>query len=239
MKIVSIASEVDSFAKTGGLADVTAALAKALAGLGHDVRLVMPLYREVNRARCGLRPMHLRCSLSVGPRTREVEVWEGTLPGSPVRVYCIDEPALFDREGLYQDQGKEHPDNLERFSTLSQAALQILPLLQWQPEIVHCHDWQTSLVCVHLKAGPLAHQPFFASMATVLTVHNLAYQGLFPRAQYPLTQLPPSAFDAQGLALHGQISCLKGGLISAGLITTVSPTYAREIQTAEFGCGGW
>ena len=161
----------------------------------------------------------------------------GTMPGSAVPVYFIDEPLLFDREGIYQVRGQDHPDNLERFSVLSQAALQILPKLCWQPEIVHCHDWQSSLACAHLRWGPLAKQPFFASMRTVLTIHNLAYQGLFPTDQGALTGLPPSALNDQALGHDGQISLLKGGLMSAGRMTTVSPTYAQEIQTPAFGCG--
>ena len=237
MKVASIASEVDPFAKTGGLADVTSALAKAVAGLGHDVRLIMPLYRQVDRARFALRLTRIGCAIAAGSVTRDVRVWEGVLPGSAVRVYFLDQPALFDREGLYQTQGRDHPDNLERFSVFSQAALAILPLLPWQPEVIHCHDWQTALACAHLAVGSAVQQPFFLPAGTVMTIHNLAFQGVFPRIQWPLTQLPPSAFQIEGLEFYGQVNCLKGALLGAGLLTTVSPTYAREIQTPEFGCG--
>ena len=237
MKILSIASEVDPFAKTGGLADVAAALPKALASLGHDVRLIMPLYRQVNRERFGVRPTDVRLSIAVGLRTLEGRVWEGLLPKSRVTTYFLDCPTLFDRDGLYQAQGNDHPDNLERFSFFAQAALTMLRALAWQPDVVHCHDWQSALACAHLKYGSLGQDPFFSGMGSVLTIHNLAYQGVFPKAQWPATSLPDGAFSLDGLEFYGQVNCLKGGLVCTGLLTTVSPTYAREIQTPEFGCG--
>ena len=237
MKILFVASEVDPFAKTGGLADVAAALPKALAVLGHDVRIAMPLYREVQRDAFGLRRTATTVSVSVGVKKFYGRVWESTLPKSRVVTYFIECDPLFDRDGLYQIQGKDHPDNLERFSVFSQAALRMLPSLAWQPEVVHSHDWQASLACAHLACGSLASDPFFSSMGSVLTVHNLAYQGLFPKERWPLTQLPDAAFSIDGFEFYDQINCLKGGLRSAGTLTTVSPTYAREIQTPDFGCG--
>ncbi|MBI4341843.1 MAG: glycogen synthase GlgA [Candidatus Omnitrophica bacterium] len=237
MKILFLASEVDPFAKTGGLADVAGALPKALAALGHDIRIVMPLYRQIDRAKFGLREAGVTVIVSVGPRRIEARVWTATLPKSAVTVHFIESAALFDRDGLYQERGKDYPDNLTRFSVFAQASLRMLPSLRWQPEVVHGHDWQAALACAHLARGPLGQEPFFASMAPVFTVHNLAYQGLFPREQWGLTQLPEPLFAIDGLEFYGQVNCLKGGLIGARGITTVSPTYAQEIQTAEFGCG--
>jgi starch synthase len=237
MRILVIASEVDPFAKTGGLADVAAALPKALAALGHDVRIVLPLYRQVARERFGIRPTDLRVSVAVGPRTLEGRVWEGVLPKSRVPTYLLEQASLFDRDGLYQEQGKDHPDNLARFSFFSQAALRMLPALDWQPDVVHAHDWQAALACAQLAFGPIGREPFFSAMVSAFTIHNLAYQGLFPREQWPLTQLPESAFTIDGLEYYGQINCLKGALVAAQALTTVSPTYVREIQTKEFGCG--
>ncbi|MBI3330716.1 MAG: glycogen synthase GlgA [Candidatus Omnitrophica bacterium] len=237
MNVLFVSPEVEPFAKTGGLADVAAALPKALRALGHDVRIALPLYRQVNRSRFGLQATDRAVAVRVGPRTLEGRVWEARLPSSDLPVYFLECADLFDRDGLYQEQGKDFPDNLERFSCFAQAALRMLPSLAWRPDVVHCHDWQTALACAHLAFGPLGREPFFASMGTVFTVHNLAYQGLFPRAQWPLTELPEEAFRIDGLEYHGQLSCLKGGLVSADLLTTVSPTYSREIQTAEFGCG--
>lgn len=237
MRILFIASEVDPFAKTGGLADVAAALPKALASLGHDVRIALPLYRQVNRERFALQQTTVTVRVQVGVHAFEGRIWSATLPKSRVTVYFIECPSLFDRDGLYQDQGRDHPDNLTRFSFFSQAALRLLPAVDWQPDILHCHDWQASLVCAHLAWGACGHDAYFRSIATVLTVHNLAYQGLFPSDQWALTGLPDAAFGMQGLEYYGQINCLKGGLVSAGWLTTVSPTYVREIQTREFGCG--
>jgi starch synthase len=237
MKIYSIASEVDPFAKTGGLADVAAALPKALAALGHDVRLVLPLYRQVHRERFGLRASSASVSVTVGSQTRALRVWDGVLPKSRVPALFLECAPLFDREGLYQDKGRDHPDNLERFSVFSQAALRLLPALNWKPDVVHAHDWQAALALAHLAVGGLGREPFFASMGRAFTVHNLAYQGLFPREQWRLTGLPEAAFSIDGLEYYNQINCLKGGLVFSDALTTVSPTYAREIQTPEFGCG--
>ena len=223
MKILFVASEVDPFAKTGGLADVAAALPKALAQLGHDVRIIMPRYRAVDPKKFSLKPI-------------TPSVWQGALPKSAVPVYFIEQPSLFDRDGLYQDRGADWPDNLERFSVFSQAALAAVEQLGWQPEIVHCHDWQASLVCAHL-ALTRARDPFWQSAGTVLTIHNLAYQGLFPESAWSVTNLPREAFTMHGLEFYGKINCLKGGLVYADVLTTVSPTYAKEIQLAEFGCG--
>ncbi len=259
MNIYSIASEVDPFAKTGGLADVASALPKALAAFGHDVRVVLPLYRQVNRERFGLRATAARASVTLGQQTRTLRVWEGTLPacapdallrsakqseasgaGRPktgVPAYFLECAPLFDRDGLYQDQGTDHPDNLERFSVFAQGALRLLSALGWKPDVVHAHDWQAALALAHLAVGALGREPFFAAIGRVFTIHNLAYQGLFPRDAWRLTGLPDEAFSLNGLEYYGQLSCLKAGLVFADVLTTVSPTYVREIQTPEFGCG--
>jgi len=236
MKILFVASEVVPFAKTGGLADVAGALPKALAGFGHDVRVILPRYRVVDPAKCKLTKTALRLTVPVGARVLEGALWETMIPGTKIPVYFIDQPALFDREGLYQDKGVDFPDNLERFSFFSHAALQAMEQLGWKPDIVHCHDWQTSLVCARL-ALTRAADPFWQATRTILTVHNLAYQGLFPGESFGLTGLPPQAFSIDGLEFYGQVNCLKAGLVYADLLTTVSPTYAREIQSAQMGCG--
>ena len=236
LKILHVASEVEPFAKTGGLADVTAALPKALQALGHDVRLIMPRYRRIDPRAFGLRILKERVMVSVGPRTAEVTLFEGRLPETPVPVYFVDAPRLFDRDGLYQDHGEDFPDNLERFSAFAQAVLLVMPELGWRPDLVHCHDWQTALLCAQLALNYREH-PFWGSAASVLTVHNLAYQGLFPAEQFPLTHLPAHAFGIEGLEFYGKVNLLKGGLLFAEALSTVSPTYAREIQTHAFGAG--
>ncbi len=237
MRVALLASEVDPFAKTGGLADVAGALPRALAQLGHEVRILLPLYRQVDRARWTLRSTGTRVRVPVGATTHDGQVWETTLPRSAVPVTFIECAPLFDRDGLYQQGGQDHPDNLERFSMFSQAALRALAAMGWKPQVVHCHDWQAALACAHLAHGAIGRESPFTSVGTVFTIHNLAYQGLFPREAWALTQLPEQLFGMEGLEYYGQINCLKGGLVSAHLLTTVSPTYAREIQTQEFGCG--
>jgi len=237
MKILHVVSEAEPFAKTGGLADIAAALPNALAALGHDIRVILPLYRCVDRARYGLRPMNINVPISSGTHTFDIALWECAAPRNGVTSFFIACDALFDRDGLYQDGAQEYPDNLTRFSVFAQAALRVLPALGWRPDLVHAHDWQAALAIAHLRLGPPARDPFFASMRTVLTIHNLAYQGLFPKHQWTRTQLPTAAFTMQGLEFYDQINCLKGGLMTAHQLTTVSPTYAQEIQTPEWGCG--
>jgi starch synthase len=237
MRILFVASEAVPFAKTGGLGDVAGALPKALRALGHDVRLVLPRYRAVNPKRFGLRPMLKPTTLQVGGQGVAVEFRQAVLPGAEVPVYFIDAPALFDRDGLYQDaDSQDYSDNLRRFSLFSQAALHVAQALEWAPDVLHAHDWQAGLAIAHRRLTR-GDDPFWRSTATVFTIHNLAYQGLFSQTDWPLTNLPLHAFGLDGLEFYGQINCLKGGLVYADGLTTVSPTYAQEIQTHEFGCG--
>ncbi len=236
MKILFVASEAAPFAKTGGLGDVAGALPKALARLGHEVRLVLPRYRAVDAAKYRLTACVKPVSLTVGSKTVEASLLNGQLAGAKVPVYFVEQPAWFDREGLYQLDGEDYPDNLERFSGFTQAILRSMPKLRWRPDVVHCHDWQTALLCAHL-ALTKQDDPYWSRVASVLTVHNLAYQGVFPRGQFSLTGLPERAFSVDGLEFYGKINCLKGGLIYANRLATVSPTYAGEIQTKAFGCG--
>ncbi len=236
MKILFAASEVVPFAKTGGLADVAGALPKALKALGHDVRIIMPRYRAVDPKKYKLRKVIERLQVQVGAKTFETAVFEAPVPGTDIITYFMDQPSLFDRDGLYQDKGVDFPDNLERFSFFAQAVLRAMPQLNWQPELVHCQDWQSALLCAHL-AVTQSEDRFWQGMPTVFTVHNLAYQGLFPQSDWGVTNLPWHAFGIDGLEFYGRINCLKGGLVFSHQITTVSPTYAKEIQSPESGCG--
>lgn len=228
MRVLFCAPEVVPLAKTGGLADVAGALPLALAERGVDVRLAMPRYRSVSAAGA----KHLgSVTVSVGADRVEGIVSEMSLPGSRVPVWLIDQPRYFDREGLYGDGGKDFPDNLSRFAFFSRAVLEWLGRQKWQPDVIHCHDWQTALIPVMIK---VEHS---ARVATIFTIHNLAYQGLFPPEQFTITGLPSSLFTMRGLEYWGQINLLKGGLYFSDVLTTVSETYAREIQTEEFGAG--
>lgn len=226
MRVLFCASEIVPLAKTGGLADVAGALPAALAARGIDVHLAMPRYRGVSLRHDGWSLLEVR----VGPDAIIGAAMEGRMPGNGPPITLIDQPELFDRPGLYGENGRDYDDNLTRFAFFSRAVLQWLDAQPWQPDVIHCHDWQTALIPAILAAerrGP----------ATVLTIHNLAYQGLFPAEQLPRTGLPASMFTMRGLEFWGQVNLLKGGLYCADVLTTVSETYAQEIQTPEFGAG--
>ena len=226
MRVLFCASEVVPLAKTGGLADVAGALPAALAARGVDVRVAMPRYRGITIPQERAGPVEVRVGESVISGT----VMDARLPGGHLPLWLIDQPALFDRPGLYGESGRDYDDNLTRFTFFSRALLQWVGTQRWQPDVIHGNDWQTALIPVILAAegrGP----------ATFLTIHNLAYQGLFPAEQFPLTGLPGTMFTTRGLEFWGHVNLLKGGLYFADVLSTVSETYAREIQTEEFGAG--
>jgi starch synthase len=218
-------AEAVPFAKAGGLADVAGALPAALRRLGHDVRVVLPCYRSVPRD--GLTPIRT-VRITLAGQTVEATLHTGRGQGD-VPFFFVDAPALYDRPGIYGDEGRDYPDNLLRFAVLCRAALAIVRET-WTPELVHCHDWHTALLPAYLRwEGP--------RLPTLFTVHNLAHQGIFPISEFPLTGLPPDAFTPDGVEFFGQVNVLKAGLVWADLLSTVSETYAREIQTPEYGMG--
>jgi starch synthase len=234
LRICFCASEVVPYAKTGGLADVAGALPRALADLGCDVRIVMPAYRAVDREKFGFRAIG-QAEVAIGDARVPVRFFESRLPGSAVPVHLVANDRLFDRPGLYGEGGRDYPDNLERFSAFCRAALALLRHTGWPPHILHCHDWQTALLPVYLGVEP--RDPLLGATGTLFTIHNLAYQGLFPRERLRATGLSPRLFTPDGIEFYGQINLLKGGLVFADLLSTVSEQYAREIQTPEFGAG--
>ena len=234
LRICFCVSEAVPYAKTGGLADVAGALPRALEEMGCDVRIVLPAYRTINREEFGFRPVGeavLRLDSSPVP----VRFFEGRLPGSAVPVYLVGSDRFFDRPGLYGDAGRDYPDNLERFSTFCRGTLALVRSTGWRPQVLHCHDWETALLPVLLRVEP--GDGALAETGTLFTIHNLAYQGLFPPERLPATGLGPRLFAPDGLEFYGRINLLKGGLIFADLLNTVSEQYAREIQTPEFGYG--
>jgi starch synthase len=230
MRVLYIASEVYPFAKTGGLADVSAALPAALRELGIDVRLLVPGYTQaIAQASDPQDVLSLGNPLGCG----EVRLLETYLPQADVPVWLVDCPALYCRSGgLYQSEtGEEWPDNALRFALLNHVAAALVrePKRGWIPDLVHANDWHAGLTPLLLARGGRPHP------ATLFTIHNLAYQGLFePREVAPL-DLPADAYSA--MEFYGRISFLKAGIQSADAITTVSPTYASEILTPEYGCG--
>lgn len=230
-KILFVVSEAYPLMKTGGLGDVSTGLAQALAALGDDVRVLMPGYHDSLKLVGTLKTVAEVALPSAAP----VRLLESVLPGTRIKIWLIDFPPFFDRPGNpYQNsQGQDWPDNAERFALLARVAVAIsagIPGLRWQPDVVHCHDWQAGLVPVLLNNEP-------TRPATVFTIHNLAYQGLFSYETFLGLDLPASLWSLEGLEFHGQMSFIKGGIAFADRVTTVSPTYAREIQTAEFGHG--
>ena len=225
MNVLFVVAEAVPFAKTGGLADVAGALPAALRRKGLDVRVMMPLYRGISRD--GLQPV-TRASTEIGGTRFEGAVWLGAFPnGTP--VYLLDCAALYDRGGLYGEDGRDYDDNLTRFVFFCQAAF-VLARDAWAPNLVHAHDWHAALLPAYLR---MHHSP----LPTLFTIHNQAYQGIFPGHQFPLTKLPGGVFTPEGVEFFGQLNVMKAGLISAHLLNTVSETYAREIQTEEFGMG--
>jgi starch synthase len=234
MQIAFAASEMTPFAKTGGLADVAGALPLVLAGLGHRVTAFIPKYRVIVNERHHLirRPEEIR--VAMGDRTQTARLWEGQRGG--VRTILLDHEGFYGRQGLYQEDGEDFPDNAERFIFFSRGILEALRVLNWEPHVIHCHDWQTSLIPVYLKTV-YAKEPFFADIASVLTIHNLAVQGLFAAEVFAVTGRPDERFTAAVMEYWGKVNFLKAGLVCADVLTTVSRKYSHEIQTPDFGCG--
>lgn len=242
LHIVMAASEAVPYAKTGGLADVVTALAMELSRLGHRVTLLLPGYRG-QTTQCVRREV-MRFSIVMMETKAEVTVDEELLPvteaSHPLRVFLIRYDPYFDRPGIYQQDHHDYPDNLDRFTLFSRAVLHVLrTLTEVQGEavdVLHLHDWQTALCSVYLRALPGQYKDL-QSIKTLLTVHNLGYQGIFAAEEFGKTGLPPSLFSPSALEYYGSINCLKGGIIFADVVSTVSPTYAKEIITPEYGCG--
>jgi starch synthase len=234
MNILLSASEVTPFAKTGGLADVAGSLPKELQRLGHDVRIFMPLYRCVKEGDFRLSLLGELAPIAAGGRSIAGRLWQGSLHNVP--VYFLEQDGFFDRDGLYGTSKNDYPDNAERFGYFARAMLSALPQIGFQPEVLHLNDWQTGLVPALLRTEWADH-PFYAGTATLITIHNLGYQGLFPAQTVASLGLDPGLFTMEGLEYYGQVSFLKSGLVYADLITTVSETYCTEIQTPPMGHG--
>jgi starch synthase len=236
MNVVFVASEAVPFAKTGGLADVAGALPRALEKQGHSTVLFMPCYRRVWSAGPELIDTGLNLRIPVGAGWVEGQVYESRLPGSSVLVYLIGQSSYFDRNGIYGFDGKDYTDNCERFVFFNRAVLHTIEALHLQPDVIHCNDWQSGLIPVYLKT---IYQlvPELASTGTLHTIHNLAYLGLFWHWDMALTGLDWQLFNWRQLEFYGRLCFMKAGLVFADMLSTVSPTYAREIQTPGLGSG--
>jgi len=234
MKVAFLASEVIPYAKTGGLADVAGALPKFLAGLGAEVRVFMPLYREVRKKDLPLEKILDEAFLDMGGEKLTYTVYAHRADG--VTVFFIDRPDYFDRDHLYGTAAGDYPDNGERFAFFCRAALETMRETGFSPDIIHGHDWQSAPIFAYLRTT-YAGDAFFARTRTLFTIHNLAYQGLFDRAVLERVGLPVSLFNMNDLEFYGKVNALKAGILYTDAVTTVSPRYSREIQTPEFGCG--
>jgi len=230
-KILMVASEANPFAKTGGLADVVGALAAALRDRGEEVGIVLPRYRGVplENARRVLDDL----GLWLGPAHYPASAWQVVERGVP--YYFIDCPALYDRDGIYGGASGDFPDNHIRFAALSEAALAVVRRL-FRPQVLHCHDWQTALAPLYIHTR-WRTDPTFFGLKTLLTIHNLGYQGLYPKEILPAIGLDDTVFYPDQLEFHGKVNLLKGGIRYSDALNAVSPTYAREIQTPELGFG--
>lgn len=228
------------FSKTGGLADVSGSLPKALSHIGCDVRVVTPKYTCVSNAPQPLNRIIESAEIRIGDRVEEYGLYEGILPDSDVPVYFVENDKYFNRKNLYEENGKDYKDNLERFSFFSMAVLYSIQAIGWKPDVIHCNDWQTALIPMYLntavKENPLLND-YFNKTGTLFTIHNLGYQGLFSKDKFPATGLDASLFTINGIEYYEKVNLLKGGIVFSDILNAVSPTYSREIQTEEYGHG--
>ena len=236
MKILMVSAECVPFAKTGGLADAVAALAGSLSNLGHDVKIVMPRYYKIDRKT--LNKLEGPLGVPVGIGQEWTAVYSTDLPGFPkATVYFLDHENCFGRDGVYgTKQESDFHDNPYRFSLLCHGALQVCNKLGWYPDIVHAHDWSAGLAPVLVK-HVCRSQPAFSKTASVFTIHNMGYQGVYGKDKFTDLGIDWGLYYGAGFERNGAINFLQAGISSADMVTTVSPTYAKEIQTAEGGFG--
>jgi len=225
-----VSSEAAPVAKTGGLADVVGSLPAALRSYGDDVAVVIPRYGSVDLK--GARRVYDFLPIHLGPDRYDAVIYQAA---EEYPLYLVDCPPLFDRKGFYGESGVDYPDNHIRFAVFCRAAITVARVL-FRTEIFHCHDWQAGLLPVFLQTT-FATDPTFLGVKTLFTIHNLGYQGLFPKTVLPEAALDPSVFRPDGMEFFGQVAYIKGGIAFADALNTVSPTYAREIQTPEYGFG--
>ncbi len=236
MNIVFISSEVAPFARTGGLGDVVGSLPKGLQRLGHKVSIFMPLYGRIRRDEFKLSPTGFQPSVPIGDKLVTGLVYSANLPDTKIPVYLIEKEEYYNRDEFYVDPstGRDYADNCERFSFFSRAVLETIKSIGIRPDVIHCNDWQSALVPTYLKSL-YKDDDYFEDTLSVLTIHNVGYQGLFPKEDLRVTGLESGDHNWKQLEYYGKINLLKGGIAFSDVITTVSKKYAEEIQTEEFG----
>ncbi|MBN1221972.1 MAG: glycogen synthase GlgA [Candidatus Aminicenantes bacterium] len=235
MNILFASSEMAPFARTGGLGDVSGSLPGALASLGHRVTVVMPFYRQVKDGSFNIRKLKMTLKVPFRDKVLRTSVFHTALHAD-VPVYFIRQDEYFGRSNLYGTPKGDYRDNAERFMFFCRAVLHLTKSIAFQPDIIHCHDWQTALLPVYLKSV-YTDDPFFRQTRTLFTIHNLAYQGVFSRDVLKAGGLPESLFSMAALEFYGKVNLMKGGILFSDLVTTVSKKYAREILTPEYGYG--
>ena len=243
LNILFVSSEVEPFAKTGGLADVSGTLPQVIKDQGHEIRIIMPRYGSISERKFKLHDViRLKdIEVPIGKEKKIANVNSSFIANvkSKVQVYFLANKELYERAGIYisPDSKKDYVDNDVRFIFFCRGVLETLKRLGWQPDIIRCNDWQTGLIPAYIKTM-YNHDPFFKNIKTVFTIHNLAYQGTFPAASFEKTGLPEAEFGKEGVEFYGKLNFMKAGLVYSDVITTVSEKYAEEIcSTEEFGCG--
>ena len=236
MNILIATSEAVPFAKTGGLADVSGALPIELRKMGHYPILIMPAYRQVQATREPIDSTAVTFEIPIGSKFVQGRFLRTYLPKTDVPVYLVEQPEYFDRPGLYGEGGEDYKDNCERFVFFSRAVMESIRLLELPIDVLHCNDWQTGLIPAYLKIE-YAGAPQYEQITSLLTIHNLAYQGCFWHWDMLLTGLDWKYFNWRQMEFYDQLNLLKTGIVFADAISTVSPQYAREIQTHPLGCG--
>lgn len=236
MNVLIASSEVVPFAKTGGLADVCGALPIELAELGHHPVVFMPAYRCAFEAGQAIEETDIRFDIPIGNKIVPGRLFKSRLPGSEVDIYLVDQPEYYDRAGLYRDADGDFQDNCARYVFFCRAVMESIRMLDLKIDILHCNDWPTGLLPAFLELE-YRHADGYESIASILTIHNIAYQGSFWHWDMTLTGLDWRYFNWHQMEFYGQLNLLKTGIVFSDAITTVSPRYAHEIQTPEFGCG--
>ena len=236
MNILVASSEVAPFAKTGGLADVAGSLPIELSRLGQNVAVIMPAFRQIRAAGVEIHKLDIFFDIPIGGKIVSGQLLRGNLPGSDVPIYFVDQPSYFDRPELYRESGEDYKDNCERFVFFCRAVMEAIRLADIPVDILHCNDWQTGLIPAFLEIE-YDQSEGYVDIATLLTVHNLAYQGQFWHWDMLLTGLDWKYFNWHQMEFFGKLNLLKTGLVFANMLNTVSPRYAMEIQGSEQGCG--
>lgn len=229
-------SEAIPFAKTGGLADVCGALPVELSRLGDNVTLILPAYRHVYRSGQPIESTGVKFDIPIGSKIITGRFLRSTLPGTQIPVYLVEQADYFDRPELYRERGEDYRDNCERFVFFCRAVMESIQLLDLNIDVLHCNDWQTGLIPAYLHIE-YRHTRGYDEAISLFTIHNMAYQGQFWHWDMLLTGLDWKYFNMHQMEFYGQLNLLKTGLVFSDAITTVSPTYAREIQASGLGCG--